>query len=344
MPDGRILLFVRDLSDQRRAAERERRAKRMASFGTFDWDPRTDALHWDDETFLVLGYDPTKDVASRAAWLERVHVDDRERILEDVRLALADEAVLDHEYRVVLPDGRERFVRTVADIVRSDTGTALRVDGAIQDVTAQRMADERLAAAQQQLAEAQKTEAVGRLAGSIAHDFNNVVGVVSGFAELAELELGDAHPTRPHLAEIRQAAARAADLTRQLLAFARRKPPELRVVPFATIVAEAQGPLRQILGGDVEVEVGGECDGAELRADPTQVVQLILNLAVNARDAMPNGGRFALRWRRVELEPAVVNLRPPLRTGNCLELTVEDTGVGMDAATRARCFEPFFTT
>jgi PAS domain S-box-containing protein len=344
LADGRSLAFVRDLSDLRRAEERERRVKRMARFGTWDWDPRTEVMHWDDETFLVLGYDPAKDVASREAWFERVHPDDRERVAEAVRLALADETVFDFECRLALPEGKERYVRVVADIVRSATGTAQRVDGAVQDLTARRLADERLAAAQQQLAESQKTEAVGRLAGSIAHDFNNVVGVISGFAELAELELGEAHPTGPHLAEIRQAAGRAAELTRQLLAFARRKPAALRVVPFAEIVDDVRAPLRQLLGPEIEVEIAGDCEGASLRVDPAQIAQVLLNLAVNARDAMPNGGRFTMRWRRVVLEPGVVNRRPPLRTGRCLELTIEDTGTGMDAATAARCFEPFFTT
>jgi PAS domain S-box-containing protein len=344
LPDGRILAFVRDLTEARRAEERERRAKRMAGFGTWDWEPKTGEVHWDEETFLVLGFDPSRDRPSRTAWRSRVHPDDLPRVEEAVRRALADEAVYDCEYRLVLPSGRERWVRSVADVVRDDAGAPLRLEGAVQDVTARHSADALLAAAREQLAEAQKLEAVGRLAGTVAHDFNNVIGVIAGFAELAELELDGGHPSKGPVGEIRRAAARAADQTRQLLAYARRQPQELQVVALDQLLEEVRRLLGQALGAQIRIEIDSPPGVGAVLADRAQLVQILLNLAVNARDAMPDGGRLTLRCRRVELTPEEAGRRPPLAAGGALRLEVEDSGTGMDAETVARCFEPFFTT
>ncbi len=344
LPDGRYVSIVQDLTEWRAAEQRERRAKRIAKLGAWEWDARTGKTHWDDETYLLFGYDPARDLASSEAWMARIHPGDRERVETILQRALADEAVYDFEHRILLPDGSERWVRCLGDIERDESGAPLRIEGAIQDLTDQRRASGALEAARQQLAESQKTEAIGRLAGGIAHDFNNVVGIILGYCELAEMELPGEHQARPHLAEIGRAAGRAGELTRQLLAFARRQPVERRVVAFASLLAEARKLLAPILGEHIELEISSPADVGSLLADPAQITHLILNLAVNARDAMPRGGRLVLTARAVDIDAQAAAARPPLVAGPAVELTVVDTGVGMDAQTLQSCFEPFFTT
>ena len=198
--------------------------------------------------------------------------------------------------------------------------------------------------AEQQLLQAQKMEAVGQLAGGIAHDFNNLLGVILGYGELASRELGAAHKTHRRLEAIRKAAERAAALTRQILTFSRKQPVEVRVCDLNHIVEETEKMLRRLIGEDVRLAVAlGEGLG-RVRADPGQLEQVIMNLAVNARDAMPSGGRLIIETSNVDLDETYARSHPEVRPGPYVMLTVGDTGVGMAPATLARIFEPFFTT
>lgn len=184
--------------------------------------------------------------------------------------------------------------------------------------------------AEAQLRQAQKMEAVGRLAGGVAHDFNNILTVINGYSELLKAQTPDSDPRHPEIEEIRRAALRASDLTRQLLAFSRRQVLQVRVFELDALVVELERMLGRLIGEDIELITELDAAGACIKADPGQVQQVIMNLVVNARDAMPSGGRIILRTT-VLPDPAV-------------QLTVTDTGCGMDEETFAHLFEPFFTT
>ncbi|MCK6479078.1 MAG: response regulator [Planctomycetaceae bacterium] len=197
---------------------------------------------------------------------------------------------------------------------------------------------------QAQLLQSQKMEAVGRLAGGVAHDFNNMLVAILGFSDLALARIARSDPLREYLLSIRQAGERAAGLTRQLLAFSRRQASAKRVLDLDAHLRGMTGMLRRILGEDVELSLVPSAGSAFILADPVQVEQVVLNLAVNARDAMPLGGRLTLEVSRIEMGPDDVGRLQVRSPGPHISLAVTDTGTGMDAATMERIFEPFFTT
>ncbi len=195
-----------------------------------------------------------------------------------------------------------------------------------------------------QFLQAQKMETVGRLASGIAHDFNNLLAVINGTAELACMGLSDEDPLRDEFREIRQAGERATLLTRQLLAFSRKQVMKSEVLNLSTLVASLQHMLQRLLGEDIALVVVPAKDGGCVMADPTQIEQVVMNLAVNGRDAMPDGGTLTIEIRDVGLDEAFAADHPSVQPGPHVMLAVSDTGVGMDEATRAKIFEPFFTT
>ncbi len=208
--------------------------------------------------------------------------------------------------------------------------------GIYTDVTETRRLEE-------QLRQSQKMEAVGRLAGGIAHDFNNLIGAILSYAELIAQELGAAHPLTPDVLEISKAARRAAGLTQQLLAFSRQQPYEPKLLSLGAIVTDMQRMLCRVLGDDIELTTTHAQDAGPIVADPVQIQQVLLNLTVNARDAMSSGGRIRIAVENVDLadhDAAELGVT----AGAYVRLSVRDTGVGMNDETRARAFEPFFTT
>jgi len=197
---------------------------------------------------------------------------------------------------------------------------------------------------EQQLRQAQKMEAVGRLAGGIAHDFNNILTAITGYADLLLEDLGPTDPRRQDADEIHKAAERAAGLTRQLLAFSRQQVLQPTVLEVNNLVSDLEKMLRRLLGEDVELSTRLAPTTGRVKADPGQLEQVIMNLAVNARDAMPNGGKLTLETGNVELDEVYATDHYPARAGPFVLLAVSDTGIGMSDETQAHMFEPFFTT
>jgi PAS domain S-box-containing protein len=236
-----------------------------------------------------------------------------------------------------LEGGRPRVVRVVKTPVKDDKGRAVGVLGIFWDVTEQR-------ALEAQLRQAQKIEAVGRLAGGVAHDFNNLLTVILGNTALVLSRLGPDDPHRELLVAVEKAGTRAAQLTRQLLGFSRRAPLRAEPVALTVCVQETIHLLRRAIDPRVTLEVDMAPDLWPVPADPTLMAQALLNLCLNARDAMPEGGRLWLRAKNVELGPDATRLHREERAGRFVRLSVEDAGGGIPPEVRPHIFEPFFTT
>ncbi len=240
-------------------------------------------------------------------------------------------------------DGTLYWEQASISPVRDDRGTTTHYVSVGEDVTARKAAAEELAGTQQQLLQAQKMEAVGRLAGGVAHDFNNLLTVIQGYGEMVRDSLsGDSR--QESMEEVLKAAGRATSLTRQLLAFSRKQVLEPKIVRLGAIVRDTGRMLERLIGEDIALSLALPESLATVKADPGQVEQVILNLAVNARDAMPGGGRLTISVDDVTEPVPVEGIPEILPAGRWVRLTVEDTGCGMDAETLAHAFEPFFTT
>jgi two-component system, cell cycle sensor histidine kinase and response regulator CckA len=245
-------------------------------------------------------------------------------------------SLANHEYQAPRRDGSPVWLIGNFSLIEAEGGDEVLL-GTIFDMTERRRLEE-------QLLQAQKMEAVGRLAGGIAHDFNNLLTAVSGYTELLLSRLDESDPGREHALEIRHAGQRAAALTQQLLAFSRRQVLEPRVLDLNTVISDMEKMLRRVIGEDIELTASLDQELWRTRADPSQIEQAILNLVVNARDAMPRGGRLTIETGNAELDERYTDRYASFRPGPHVMLAVSDTGVGMSPELQARLFEPFFTT
>ena len=254
------------------------------------------------------------------------------------------ETSLNQVVTIEAPDGVQKTVLISAVPLRSMGGEILGAIALSQDITERRAAEEALQRSQEQLQQAQKMEAVGQLAGGIAHDFNNLLTGMLSYSDLILHELHQDDPIRADLEQIRHAAQRAAALTRQLLAFSRRQVLQPKIHSLNTTVGELDGMLRRLLGADIVLETELDPGLWYVLADPSQLEQALVNLVVNARDAMPSGGRVTITTENALLDMAATERANGVRPGAYVRLSVRDTGIGMDVPTQARIFDPFFTT
>jgi PAS domain S-box-containing protein len=264
-------------------------------------------------------------------------------VLGRYRQAVSDKAVVRWEETSDYPAGRLTGEVSVAPVF-DEQGRCTHLVGAVHDATARKRAEERHAQAEEMLRQSQKLDSIGRLAGGVAHDFNNILGVILGYGELMRLQIGEDHPARPRLEQVIQAAERAAGLTRQLLAFSRKQVMQPKRLDLGAVVGDMRHMLERVVGEDLEMAVVPAERLGAVEADPTQMEQVIMNLVVNARDAMPAGGRLTVETANVDFDESYATAHPPALAGRFVMLAVSDTGIGMDADTQARIFEPFFTT
>jgi PAS domain S-box-containing protein len=318
--------------------ERLRRALDAARMGTWFWSVGTNTLTWDDNLRQLYGLAPTDRVSTHQEFLARVHPDDREFVAETVRRVIEGHGDLEYQFRVLLPDGRVRWIADQGEVRRNEEGRPVYLVGVCTDITERRMAEERMR-------QAHRMESVGRLAGGVAHETNNQMSVVLAAADFILDRADVPEAVRADVEFMRKAAERTAAVTAQLLAFSRRQILKPKVLDLNAIVTAWEPVLRRIMGEDCGVLLRLSSDLGPVRADPGQLEQVLLNLALNARDAMPRGGRITVETFGAGLSAEYARLKPAsVRPGEYAVLAVSDTGHGMDRETLSHIFEPFFTT
>src|SRR5258706_2784302 len=284
----------------------------------------------------ILGYTLTE--LQSPSTLAQIHPDDRQLVQEAAAQAGAEGIGRQIEYRMRHKNGTWRILESTASAIRSDSGKVEHLVIVNRDITDRRRLED-------QFRQAQKMDAIGRLSGGIAHDFNNILGVIIGYAEILQENIDSTHPDRSCVDEIQRAGQRAASLTRQLLAFSRQQVLEPKVLDLNAVISDMEKMLRRLIGEDIELSTDLNQELGHVRADQGQLEQVILNVAVNARDAMPDGGKFSITTQDLVMaEAETKRYSYPFRPGRYVLLTVSDNGMGMDVGTQARIFEPFFTT
>jgi PAS domain S-box-containing protein len=293
----------------------------------------------------MLGYDSVQELIESVTDVTRQLYVRPETRAEFQRLIEQQGFVRGFELQCYRKDGSIAWHAISTRAVRDQAGAVICYEGIAEDITERKQAEAELRENQERLRLAQKMEAVGRLAAGVAHDFNNMLAVIMGSAELMRMRLQPDHPAQANAEDILKAATRAASLTRQLLAYSRKQVLQPKVLDLNAVVTEIEGMLRQVLGAHIEITaVLGPALG-RVRADPGQLQQVVLNLVVNARDAMPEGGKLTIETANAELDSSCTGGRDwAVQPGPYVLLAVSDTGCGMDADTRARALEPFFTT
>lgn len=335
-----ILLDISEAVERERALRHSegqlREAQRMANVGHFRWDRSTGETTWSEQVYRIFDASPGEKLG-RDVFFERVHPEDRDHLRSSARRAMARGETFEASFRFLVAGREVRHVHLAARPEPREDGRVRAYVGVLHDVTDRRRLEE-------ELRHAQKMEAIGRLAGGVAHDFNNALTAIVGNAEMARLSLEDGKDARRFLDAVLDAGRQATDVTRQLLAFARRQVVQPRVLDPAERIVDVRRVLEPVLGEDILIDVRVEADGGRIRMDPGQLEQLLLNFAVNARDAMPEGGVLTLACSRVRVSANHEARRQGVAEGEFVVITVSDTGVGMDEGVRERIFEPFFTT
>jgi PAS domain S-box-containing protein len=321
----------------RDAEERMRFALEAARVGIWEADLATGHIHWSRMLEALHGMEAGSFTGTLDAFMERVHVDDRQSVRQAIETASHQQDDATILYRTTWPDGSVHWMSGLGRTAVDAEGRPIRAAGIGIDVT------ERLAM-EEQSRQSQKMETIGQLAGGVAHDFNNLLTAILGHALMMAEAVGPDSPHQTDLSEIRTAAERATSLTTQLLAFSRRQILAPRIVNLGDAIRALTPMLKRLIGEHIEIVVRAPSDVGRVLADPGQIDQVLLNLALNARDAMPDGGTLSLGVTNAELDEAYVEQHPDASPGRYVLVTVSDTGVGMDAQTMARVFEPFFTT
>ncbi|MFO7767418.1 MAG: PAS domain S-box protein [bacterium] len=347
----RVVVTLQDLSDLRTALLEVKQSHQLLE-AILEGLPDTvllvesksrEILYANPAVERIFGYTP-EELIGRTA--ERLYADAEhfERWVEKENPTLKEEGLWHAEYVLRRKAGEVFPAEQTISVVRTTDDGRMQVVSVVRDISERKQAEEERRELKDQLSQSQKMEAVGRLAGGIAHDFNNLITVIKGNAEMAARSLEEDHPLTSKLEAINRAATNAADLTNQLLTFSRKSVTELRRLDLNDVVEDTERMLGRIIGEDILLEIDTCPDGCRVKADPSQIHQVVLNLAVNARDAQPAGGRIRVRTGHFRPAAEYRRTHPWCTAPAYVFLEVEDHGPGMDEATRQRVFEPFFTT
>jgi PAS domain S-box-containing protein len=352
-----VLSAIRDVTDRKRIENELQRAQeelnRNKDRKLWEYQSRL-ALIVDSSQDAIIGKDLSGIITTWNKGAERIYgykaeevvgqsiallapPDRKDEISQIINLIRDGQQVEHFETIRLTKDGKQLNIAISASPIRDASGEIVGASTIARDITAQKKAED-------QLRHSQKMEAMGRLAGGVAHDFNNILGIVMACADLLRTHVDTDPRAGQMIGYIFDASKRGATLTKQLLAFSRKQPLQVRVLDLNERLRDVSKLLRPLLGDDISVVFSPRSGAAFVEADPGQLDQIVLNLAVNSRDAMPKGGKFVLETDTADFDESFVRQQPPMKAGRYVMLAVSDNGLGMDQATVSRIFEPFFTT
>jgi two-component system, cell cycle sensor histidine kinase and response regulator CckA len=344
LPEGGVVLLSRDLTERRKAEQARADAEikyqmiveKVAAI-SYIAEPGVNGRWYyvSPQIETILGYGQDEWLQDSENWMRLVHPDDHATVTEAEAIALARNT-FQAEYRVTRKDGTTVWISDTAAIVQGSENHPV-MEGILVDISERKMME-------MQSQQARRMEAVGRLAGGIAHDFNNLLTIIKGYTELARQRTEGQPALRHDIERIEDASERAAALVRQLLAFSRKQVLQPKNLDLNGVVRGLEQLLRRLMGEDIRMSTLLGSGLGTIKADPSQVEQVLMNLVVNARDAMPQGGRLIVETANVELDQTYASEHVSVKPGHYVMLAVSDTGIGMNAETVAHIFEPFFTT
>jgi two-component system cell cycle sensor histidine kinase/response regulator CckA len=331
--------YKASLEALRQSEERLTLATQATQLGIFDFDPRSQLFIWSEQAMKHFGL-TANEGATYADFLLGLHPDDRDRVDALVKAALRNDGhggQFAAEFRTVgIADGIDRCLEATGRVF-FDAGEAVRFVGVTIEITERKRLEN-------QFLQSQKLESIGRLAGGVAHDFNNLLTVITGYSEMILGKLPAQHFLRHRMEEISGASNRATVLTRQLLAFSGRQISRSKTISLNQAVRDMEKMLVRLIGADIQVVLALDPEAGSVLADPGQIEQVLMNLAVNSRDAMPSGGRLLIQTSMLDADEQFARTHLSVTPGRYVVLEVSDTGIGMSSGEQARIFEPFFTT
>ncbi|HPA44199.1 MAG TPA: response regulator [bacterium] len=344
--------IVRDITERKRAERALRHANDIivrSPAVAFIWKYSEEwpVEYASENVNRLFGWTAEDFVSGAVRYVSVIFPDDLERVANEVKQSSADPdagTVAHTPYRIVARDGAVKWVEDITTIRREENGKVVAYEGILIDITDRKRLEQAKTEMELQFHQAQKMESVGRLAGGVAHDFNNLLSIILGYGEMLLRELGKNHPHREPVEQIHKAGIRARDLTKHLLAFSRKQFLEMRTVDVNNVVTGFEKMLRRLIGEDIQLALALNSEPLTVKADPSQLEQVLMNLAVNARDAMPDGGTLTIETAIVELDETYAGKKTDMRPGRYAMIGVNDTGCGMERETMDRLFEPFFTT
>lgn len=352
--DGNILSLIGTIQDvtERKQAEKEMRiiserlqlATNSANLGVWDWDLRNNIMIWNDKMFELYGTPREAFSNNIDAWMNGLHPEDKEAAIAECHDAIRGEKKFDTIFRVCHADGTVRHIKASGLVITGDNGTAERMLGINVDISDIIAGEEERIKLEVQLQQAQKMESIGRLAGGVAHDFNNMLTIILGHSELGLIRLDPNHRVRDDLIEIRNTAERSAELTRQLLAFARKQTITPKVLNLNETISGMLKMLQRLIGEDINLVLNPASSLWSVKADTSQIDQILVNLCVNARDAIAGIGVITIDTGNVHTDESSQVPYLKLVPGEYVRFSVSDSGTGMDKETLANIFEPFYTT
>jgi len=330
--------------------ERLNMALAAALMGVWEWNLESETIIWSPECRAIMGWTAQQEPLPN--FIDTVHPEDRDQVMESVNKAISSGDLYEAEFRIFHPSGEIRWISGVGQAKYNETRDynekrdALRVVGTIQDITARKQAALEQEKLEAQLRQSQKLESIGRLAGGIAHDFNNLLTVMAGYTHIAQSRLESDAPLQKTLSHIQRANERAAKLTHQLLAFSRKQMLAPSALDVNALTKNLHHMLDRLISENITLTIKLQPSLWAITADASQLEQVIINLVVNARDAMPTGGCIAIETNNVEINGEYLSRHRQLDVplGPAIILTISDTGHGMTDAVKAQIFEPFFTT